>query len=52
MGYDLVAVSAWKLGNYQEAFEYGQQAVQISPDDEILKNNLKSYQEKINAEPK
>lgn len=49
MGYDLVAVSAWKLGNYQEAFEYGQQAVQISPDDEILKNNLKSYQEKINA---
>ena len=52
MGYDLVAVSAWKLGNYQEAFEYGQQAVQISPDDDILKNNLKSYQEKINAEPK
>jgi tetratricopeptide (TPR) repeat protein len=49
MGYDLAAVSAWKLGNYQEAYEYGKQALQISPNDETLKNNLKSYQEKIDA---
>jgi hypothetical protein len=49
MGYDLVAVSAWKLGKYEEAYEYGQQAVLKSPDDETLQNNLKSYREKIDA---
>jgi tetratricopeptide (TPR) repeat protein len=49
MGYDLAAVSAWKLGKYQEAYEYGQQAVLKSPNDETLQNNLKSYREKIDA---
>jgi hypothetical protein len=49
MGYDLAAVSAWKLGKYQEAYEYGQQAVLKSPHDETLQNNLKSYREKIDG---
>ena len=31
MAYDLAAVSAWKLGLYQDAYEYGKKALKISP---------------------
>ena len=49
MVFDLIAVSAWKLGLYEEAYEYGKKALKISPNDEILKQNLKAYKEKTDA---
>lgn len=49
MADDLVAVSAWQLGDYKEALEYGQRALAISPDDERLQSNFKFYQGKIDA---
>lgn len=47
MPYDLVAVSAWKLGDYQQAYEYGKKALAITPNDEQLKNNLEIFKEKL-----
>lgn len=47
--YDLVAVAAWNLGAYEVAVEYGQKAVEITPNDERLQKNLKFYQEKLNG---
>lgn len=47
--YDLVAVVAWKLGAYEVAAEYGQKALDITPNDERLQKNLKFYQEKLNG---
>lgn len=49
MADDLIAVSAWNLGKWQEAYEHGKKAVEISPDDERLKTNLKFYKERVNA---
>lgn len=49
MPYDLIAVSAWRLGKYQEAYEYGKKAVQIAPDIEQLKSNLDIFKEKLDA---
>lgn len=49
MAYDLIAVSAWKLGDYQEAHDYCKMAIEISPDDEILQRNYKTFKEKIDA---
>jgi glycosyltransferase involved in cell wall biosynthesis len=49
MAYDLIAVSAWRLGKYQEAYEYGKKAVQIAPDNEQLRNNLEIFKEKIDG---
>jgi hypothetical protein len=47
MADDLVAVSAWNLQNWQEAYEYGKKAVEITPTDERLQTNLKYYTEKV-----
>ena len=52
MADDLVAVSAWQLGNYKEALEHGLKALAISPDDERLQSNVKFYQGKIDANVK
>lgn len=52
MADDLVAVSAWQLNNFKEAYKHGKRAVEISPDDERLVNNLKFYKEKLNANSK
>lgn len=49
MPQDLIAVSSWRLGDYEQAYEYGKKALDISPTDERLQNNLKFYQEKING---
>lgn len=51
MADDLVAVSAWQLGDYTTALEHGLKALAISPDDERLKNNVSFYRSK-NAESK
>jgi glycosyltransferase involved in cell wall biosynthesis len=50
MADDLIAVSAWQLGDFKEAYKYGKKAVEISPDDERLVKNLAFYKEKINAD--
>lgn len=49
MADDLVAVSAWQLGDFKEAYKHGKKAVEISPDDERLVSNLAFYKEKMNA---
>ena len=48
MADDLVAISAWQLGEFKTAIEHGEKALAFSPDDERLQNNLKHYREKIN----
>jgi len=37
--YDYASISAYRLGEYQKAFDYAQKALSISPDDERLKKN-------------
>ena len=49
MADDLVAVSAWQLGDYATAIKHGSKALEVSPDDERLQNNVKFYQGKIDA---
>jgi len=43
--YDLAAISAYHLGKLDLAFEYGEKALALSPNDERLKNNLDYYRE-------
>jgi glycosyltransferase involved in cell wall biosynthesis len=42
--YDLAAVAAWNLGIKEKALEYGLKAVELEPEDQHLKDNLKFYQ--------
>ena len=49
MADDLVAVSAWQLGDYNTALKHGLKALAISPNDERLQSNVKFYQGKVNA---
>jgi tetratricopeptide (TPR) repeat protein len=49
MADDLVAVSAWQLGDYTTAIKHGQKALEVSPDDERLKNNVTFYRSKIDG---
>ena len=52
MGYDLVAISAWQLGDWEEAYEYGKLALEkcnAEKDRERLESNLKFYKEKLDA---
>jgi glycosyltransferase involved in cell wall biosynthesis len=44
--YDYAAMSAYYMGLYNKALEYGQAACDLEPDNERLKTNLKFYQEK------
>lgn len=47
--YDLIAISAYNLGQYEKAVHYGQLAVNEKPHDFRLNNNLKYYQEAHNG---
>jgi len=49
MANDLVAVSAWQLGDYKKALEHGEKALAISPNDERLKSNVTFYRSKIDG---
>jgi tetratricopeptide (TPR) repeat protein len=49
MADDLIAVSAWNLGKWNEALEYGIRALKISPNDERLQKNVEFYREKVNG---
>jgi len=41
--YDLLAVSAWYIGEFEKGEEAARQALNNYPDDERLKNNLQFY---------
>jgi hypothetical protein len=47
MAYDLVAISAWQLEQWDDALRYGEMALEISPNDERLQNNVKFYRSKV-----
>jgi glycosyltransferase involved in cell wall biosynthesis len=47
MAYDLIAISSWQLNDFKTAYEYGKKAVEISPNEERLVNNLAFYKEKV-----
>jgi len=49
-GYDLIALSAHKLGNQVEAVKYGQLAIEGSPSDLRLQENLRFYTEALKSE--
>lgn len=49
MAYDLVAISAWQLEQWDDALRYGELAAEMSPNDERLANNVKFYREKLDA---
>lgn len=46
--YDLAALAAYNLGYDKQAVIYGQQAVNLNPNDERLQGNLQYYLEKLN----
>jgi len=47
MAYDLVAISAWQLEQWDDALRYGQMALEIEPNNERFINNVKFYQNKV-----
>jgi glycosyltransferase involved in cell wall biosynthesis len=49
MADDLIAVSAWQLGDFKTALKHGQKALEISPDDQRLKTNVKFYRSKLDG---
>jgi glycosyltransferase involved in cell wall biosynthesis len=52
MGYDIVALAAWSLGEWDKALKYGEQGLALDPTNERLQNNLKFYREKVNGNTK
>lgn len=44
--YDLAAISSYSLGNYDDAMQYGIEAVNLNPQEQRLKNNLAYYHNK------
>ena len=47
MAEDLVAVSAWQLGDYETALKHGLKALALAPDNERLQSNVKFYESKV-----
>ena len=45
--FDLIAVSAYYLGEYEEALIYGKRALNLDPASQRLKDNLKLYEDAI-----
>jgi len=45
--YDLAALSAYQLGMYPQAVEFGKKAIELNPDDDRLKENLKFYEMRL-----
>ena len=43
--HDLASIAAWNLGLYKECHAYSKEAIEKSPDDERLKNNLRLIEE-------
>jgi hypothetical protein len=49
MAEDLVAVSAWQLGDYPTALKHGLKALELAPDNERLQSNVTFYRSKIDG---
>ena len=49
MAYDLAAISAWQLEDWDTALRYGEMALELSPEDERLQTNVNFYREKVNG---
>ena len=49
MVHDLIALSSYETGEYAQAYEHGKMAVEMSPNDTRLLNNLKYYRSKVDA---
>ena len=49
MADDLIAVSAWQLGDFKTALKHGEKALAISPNDQRLQTNVKFYRSKLDA---
>lgn len=49
MADDLIAISAWQLGNYEEAVQHGEKAAALAPDNERLQSNVTFYRSKLDA---
>ena len=47
MAYDLIAISSWQLEHWEDALRYGELALEMTPTDERLQNNVKFYRSKI-----
>ena len=47
MAEDLVAVSAWQLGDYKTALHHGLKALAMAPDNERLQSNVRFYESKV-----
>ena len=45
--YDLLSLSSYYLGNYDESYKYVKIALEMNPEDERIKNNLKLIHDKI-----
>ncbi len=50
--YDYGAISAYRLGLYEESIEYAKKACELSPDDERLHANLRLIQSKLDESKK
>ncbi len=50
--HDYASISAYRLGLFEEALEHAKNAVELDPDNERLKSNLKFCEEAINLEKK
>ena len=46
--YDLAAIACYSLGLWEKAFQYGYKALELSPDDGRLQDNLSWYKAKLN----
>jgi glycosyltransferase involved in cell wall biosynthesis len=49
MAYDLAAISAWQLEDWDTALRYGEMALELSPEDERLQTNVTFYRSKSDA---
>lgn len=47
MAYDLVAISAWQLEQWNDALRYGEMALEREPNNERFINNVKFYRNKV-----
>ena len=45
--YDLLSLSSYYLGKYDESYKYVKIALEMNPEDERIKNNLKLIHDKI-----
>lgn len=48
--YDYASIAAYRLGLFEEAFEYAKKAVEIDPDDQRLQSNLKFCEEALSSQ--